>query len=207
MTSLAAALPNRTGSASTATVTTVTAEVRTLTVGSRQITMSVANQLDHAPRSMVEPMGRVRLKDRVELIGRHTTDGTLVLARMYFTSVKDGDPFWVKPPAPFVVCSEMPTQRGYDQYLLDFGGTPIEVPQVAVEKCKFIHSPHGKYCSRCKEPGYQHSPEPMCAHWSAQGQDDYIVSTIAEQRRERDAEIALMRHDEALPLIVLAGLR
>jgi hypothetical protein len=64
----------------TATVVALTAEVRVLMVGSRQITMSVANQLDHADPAEVEPFGRVRMKDAERVIGRHAPTGNLVLA-------------------------------------------------------------------------------------------------------------------------------
>lgn len=38
----------------TATVETLTAEVRALMVGSRQVTMSVYNQLDRVPHSQID---------------------------------------------------------------------------------------------------------------------------------------------------------
>ena len=43
----------------TATVETLTAEVRVLMVGSRQVTLSVYRQLDRRPSDEVEPFGRV----------------------------------------------------------------------------------------------------------------------------------------------------
>lgn len=81
----------------TATVETLTAEVRVLQVGNRQITTSVANQLDHLDdTALIEPMGRVRLSSvkcilckkanpflgpQVPdyLIGSHKTTGDLIL--------------------------------------------------------------------------------------------------------------------------------
>lgn len=70
-----------------ATVVTLTAEVRTLYVGNRQVTLSVAQQLDIVDLLDVEPMGRVRIaRDksgrREWVIGKHVNDGTLVLAEM-----------------------------------------------------------------------------------------------------------------------------
>lgn len=44
----------------TATVETLTAEVRVLMVGNRQITQSIYKQLDYAPFQDVRPFGRVR---------------------------------------------------------------------------------------------------------------------------------------------------
>jgi hypothetical protein len=78
-------MTNRTNGSATATVETLTAEVRTLIVGSRQITMSVFKQLDYEDFSKIEPMGRVRVaaKDSdsaegVDIVGRSTKSGTLV---------------------------------------------------------------------------------------------------------------------------------
>jgi hypothetical protein len=45
---------------STATVETLTAEVRVLMVGSRQVTLSVVRQLDIAKPDQIMPCGRVR---------------------------------------------------------------------------------------------------------------------------------------------------
>lgn len=69
-------------SSHTATVEALTAEVRVLKVGSRQVTMSVFNQLDFADLDDVEVFGRVRTRDEisgsVNLVGMHMTTGCLV---------------------------------------------------------------------------------------------------------------------------------
>ena len=66
----------------TATVETLTAEVRVLMVGSRQVTLSVYNQLDEVPYADIEPFGRVRPRDaeqgRVCVVGRDKESGALV---------------------------------------------------------------------------------------------------------------------------------
>ncbi len=60
----------------TARVEVLTAEVRVLVVGSRQITLSVFRQLDRVDSALIEPFGRVRDKpadpgsDRVVIVGR-----------------------------------------------------------------------------------------------------------------------------------------
>ena len=51
-----------TGSRHDAQVKTLTAEVRTLVVGSRQVTMSVYSQLDEVDYDEIEPFGRVSPK-------------------------------------------------------------------------------------------------------------------------------------------------
>ena len=63
-------------------VQVLTAEVRTLVVGARQVTMSVYEQLDTVPPGEIEPFGRVsprRATDRtIWVVGRHATTGALV---------------------------------------------------------------------------------------------------------------------------------
>ena len=75
----------------TARVEVLTAEVRVLQVGSRQVTMSVYNQLDRVERQdHIEPFGRVAPRDadsdRVYVVGASARDadrGTLVRATCY----------------------------------------------------------------------------------------------------------------------------
>lgn len=65
----------------TATVETLTAEVRVLMVGSRQITMSVARQLDTVDLMAMIPLGRINLGYGLHyVIGRHGASGSLVTA-------------------------------------------------------------------------------------------------------------------------------
>ena len=76
-----------------ATVETLTAEVRVLMVGSRQVTMSVYNQLDQAAPRNVEAFGRVSpkdaLADHVYVVGRHRHVGSLVSASLRFSWPSD----------------------------------------------------------------------------------------------------------------------
>jgi hypothetical protein len=71
-----------------ATVNTLTAEVRTLVVGARQVTLSVFNQLDVVHPLWVEPMGRVRPREngyrlsQIHVVGRAVDDGALVRSRL-----------------------------------------------------------------------------------------------------------------------------
>lgn len=71
-------------STNTATVETIAAEVRVLTVGSHQVNMSVYNQLDWS-RGPIEFFGRVNPRDAqpktLYLVGREESSGTLVRAR------------------------------------------------------------------------------------------------------------------------------
>lgn len=66
----------------TAHVEMLTAQVRTLMVGSRQITLSIAKQLDWVEFKDVIPFGRVRIRKThlIDVIGIHRKTGDLVLA-------------------------------------------------------------------------------------------------------------------------------
>jgi len=66
---------------STATVQTLTAEVRTLVVGSRQITMSVAKQLDVVPLTQLQVFGRVKLPSGDCWVIGSDPDGVLAVAK------------------------------------------------------------------------------------------------------------------------------
>lgn len=74
----------------TATVEVLTAEVRVLMVGSRQVTLSVYNQLDDVPHRLIEPFGRVNPRDRessvICVVGRQIETGTLARARTPYLS-------------------------------------------------------------------------------------------------------------------------
>ena len=63
-----------------ATVELLTAEVRVLMVGSRQVTMSVFNQLDVVHPDCVEPFGRVNFGEGSFLwgVGKRKFDSSLV---------------------------------------------------------------------------------------------------------------------------------
>ena len=75
-----------TNNAKTATVEVLTAEVRTLQVSSRQITLSVYRQLDYVDPGYVEAFGRINdsqdQESGVYVVGRSTVDGSLVRSRI-----------------------------------------------------------------------------------------------------------------------------
>lgn len=181
-----------TDSTTDARVTTITAEVRVLMVGSRQVTLSVAKQLDHVDLGGIEPFGRVRLGDRVEVIGRSREDGTLVLARLTdrpsrvpHISEDDLDPDVESMP---IICDKMMTDYD-DLYRLRLGDRDIRLYVTAVSRC-------GKHPRGIASTG-------ECGHWDPNGHEKPIRAAI----RAWDEAVALYDKADALPLIVLAGLR
>ena len=69
-------------------VQVLTAQVRTLVVGSRQVTMSVYNQLDEVRYRDIEPFGRVTPRDALDgwvyVVGRDKETGVLIRASLPF---------------------------------------------------------------------------------------------------------------------------
>ena len=175
----------------TATVEVLTAEVRVLMVGSRQVTLSVARQLDQVPLEAVEPFGRVRVRDADadQVIGRSRKDGSLVLAN--FTPLYRVQRTWI------------------DAHDLDPGAPSL--PVVCTRTC-FVHgSAHVQFEGRdvglisgaYAECGNPHQWGGSCGHWDPGAHRQSIRAAIAEHDRAADLHEAAA----ALPLIVLAGLR
>lgn len=96
-----------------ATVITLTAEVKTLVLGARQVTLGVFAQLDQVPPEEIIPFGRVsppgEKEPVVQVVGKHRETGTLVRSsypiswkgrRDYIASQpgwKDADDFPLSP--------------------------------------------------------------------------------------------------------------
>jgi hypothetical protein len=83
-----------------AEVQTLTAEVKALMIGNRQVTLSVYRQLDEVEPDEMEPFGRVRdsrdSEYAVSAVGRHRTTGALVRASRRFNP-KFGPDEWNAP--------------------------------------------------------------------------------------------------------------
>jgi hypothetical protein len=174
----------------TAHVEVLTAEVRVLMVGSRQVTLSVYRQLDPVEPEAIEPFGRVRdgqasrltwarhhdadiFRTDICVVGR-TADGTLVRSVM--------SPSW--------------SRRQWEGHILRLEGEAAALERQAEKE------------------------QEQAAQWPRGGWDGLAVATrqkAADNRRQaadwrngrpkRDKAEELYRAWQALPLIVLAGLR
>lgn len=179
----------------TATVEALTAEVRALMVGSRQITLSVYRQLDTVPVDRIEPFGRVR-DDRhksfqygdIQLVGRDSKDGSLVRADVPRPEWADIDPV---PPAFIHWCRHEIHPSVGSFVPVGHDGNHTLTWQYAVNKGNGSYS-SSSYCHCGSDPAI------LKEEWQpvAEEQLEYLAS---EQ----------VRYDEmaALPLIVLAGLK
>lgn len=173
----------------TAHIETMTAEVKVLMVGNRQITLSVAKQLDRVPLEDMFPFGRIRIdrKHPRDVIGRSNTDGALVISE-WPPTIRMGD-----LTEPITVCRIHARKSpegtlSWNTYLpLYYNETRIRVASDAIEPCKIeTHEIGGN--------------EPHCPYWHTNGNAAAISDVIA--LREIDpSELSL------LPLIVLAGLK
>lgn len=114
----------------TATVETLAASVNVLQYGNRQITLSVAKQLDVVSPYSIEPMGRVRLgkNDRPEtsVIGSDES-GNLVTADFHQLSNGYPLPKLDLPPRSFRV---QPNWTEESQWGKEWMGGPLSLPNV-----------------------------------------------------------------------------
>lgn len=172
-----------------AVVQTLVAEVRVLMVGSRQITLSVAKQLDRIPLSRLEAFGRIRVGGEGELaIGRDSADGSLAVARYaarrllpVISSADLSKPLFYCPGG-----SVIPHQR---QITVAYRARRIDIDQNCWTAAACGHRP--MLSERCD------------ADWEPNGNEGAIDAVLAKL----DAEWALHKAASRLPLIVLAGLR
>jgi hypothetical protein len=176
---------------STATVETLVAEVRVLMVGSRQVTLSVARQLDWCRHlADMEPFGRVNLDERFVVIGRHRLTGALVLAQYdpHFPRV-----VWIEASdltGKLTVCRAVLARHAVGSIMLHYNGHELQVARDALQPC-----------DDATHTGWTDADQ--CPHWRTNDQDANIDAEI-----DRHAEaMHLHRSMAALPLIVLAGLR
>ena len=177
-------------SVGTATVETLTAEVRVLMVGSRQVTLSVVKQLDAVAWDQMEPFGRVRctnpnVTSPVMLIGRHRVDGVLVVAAMPQTSYRVNVGVL---PEPITVCHAI-----FHDPSLIFEGRRIWVEAESIKECG-IHG-HLRYADLASDL--------RCKGWDSNGNEEVIRERIAGY----DSYAARVKVLEDMPLIVLAGLK
>lgn len=192
--------------AAAAVVDVLTAEVRALMIGSRQVTLSVYRQLDTVEHTECEPFGRVRdskdVHGYVWVIGRRTTDGALVRSSRVEPREPDATqeaPFEVKwadvtytrdDGSPRAIVGQEEGYRGYwvAQVLVDAG----DEVRWAIPTSYHEYSIHGIPVGwRYRNAGIAEDAERLA--WA----DLHLLREVRT------------RYEEwmALPLIVLAGLK
>lgn len=212
-----------------ATVETLTAEVRVLTVGNRQITQSVAKQLDFAPYEDVEPFGRVRLTGkgfddgkgdhRLWVIGQHKSTGALVRSTPPDTRpdtvIRDHH---LPEGEHFTIGWMVGGRDEYEKIFHFFTAFPEIVgpdgePWKFRVRCKSTEktfAPLRKYNEETGQMEYANSIGPD--HESGRritysGNMAKLCAAFHSQAEKDWSRIRTMREAQALPLIVLAGLR
>jgi hypothetical protein len=174
-----------------AEVETLVAEVRTLMVGSRQVTMSVFNQLDEC-RDLI-PFGRVRCKEPgLWLVGKHPDSGALVRLQNRYPSLpyaEDGPDAWKHFLAHHAHHAQHKLKLKEPRFCVATGRSGTELVWAAHLHYKCPDGTHG----RCPA-----DVQALQAEWER----------IAADEMERyDAEVDEYEALNELPLIVLAGLR
>lgn len=171
-----------------ATVETLTAEVRTLVVGNRQVTLSVYNQLDWVEPDEITPFGRVRRRDpghALEVVGA-TTDGALVRSGLDMPQRSD-ELVTVSPEGlPFV----------YGRTLAKLQQLPRVVAEVNGIKVIYRGTKGGTFDPDVD--GWRFTERAV--HDEAVLDAQALVASLIQRR-------ATWATWDALPLIVLAGLR
>ena len=206
--------------AMSATVETITAEVRVLMVGSRQVTLSVAKQLDEIPLSKLRPFGRVKLSPHIELIiGADAETNVLCLSSMEYKVpetahlVLPDDQRRLRP----IMCDARCRDRDvrYDdknhRWLFTSDGWPCSLPYIQVE----LRHKNGRMCwttgcSGIRQDGTicemsHHTAE--CEHFDLRDYREAIENAVEKHIKAYQDEAARIEAAEKLPLIVLAGLR
>jgi hypothetical protein len=198
----------------TAKVEVLTAEVRVLMVGSRQVTLSVYRQLDYVPPDRIEPFGRVRdshdthTGSSVFVVGRDA-DGTLVCSHAYkqptYQHITEEDfPLaheWAHAQHHFADGDDVGLTRSYF-HLPALAGTQAYVTlehavTVTCHECEMVEW-------RCRDYNHQDvKPDHDRAAWL-----NRQMGTVVRMRVAEDRELQAIYDEWAkLPLIVLAGLR
>lgn len=176
----------------TATVETLTAEVRVLMVGNRQITLSVAKQLDVVSLEDLKVFGRIKLGREYEWLIGSDADGRLALA-MYDLAVLRR-PAYVDSEdldgGQVTVCSgkRVSPTVGVE---LAFHGRRIALDERSVNRCGL---PKHEYYAQ---------EDNRCTTWATNGLERGITKAIARH----DELVVLVKMARQAPLIVLAGLR
>lgn len=182
--------------AAEAMITTLTAEVRTLVVGSRQVTLSVAKQLDVVPLADLTVMGRVRISSDYTYVIGTAGDGSLAVARYqkpWFPGPRyiNADDLTGK----VTVCQRLSSDVRGD-YHLDVQGVGFRLDSSAAQHCTI--------------PGHERwrNPRQECDGWTAPPEVMIqIKAAVGTKLRDEIATAARNKSAAAAPLIVLAGLK
>lgn len=206
----------------TATVETLTAEVRVLMVGNRQITQSVARQLDRVELDELKMFGRVRLGEDTLIIGSHFESGVLCIS--------DPKPFR-KPPGWRAILqydgdreSGPSTQNPYHWGLGDrlvsvsLAGVPCEIFASDLAEDRSAYNRHRAAVDAWNEAKqnywtthHKDYPHPFPAEptytWNPGSAKADLESQASKQFGQAVYRNDLYELAISLPLIVLAGLR
>lgn len=165
----------------TATVEVLTAEVRVLMVGSRQITLSVSRQLDRVPWRRCNPFGRIRDNNDYHdkwIIGVDTETGALV------RSILNSRPKWTSDD---------------DNRMKERYRKLSDLEDTIKHYHGFLEQGHGNYAEHIEA-----KKEEISRLKYVISEEEGFKAIIPDLQAAHDADLATFN---ALPLIVLAGLK
>lgn len=218
------------GSTSTATVETLTAEVRVLVVGNRQITLSVAKQLDFVSLDELKVFGRVKLGGNApdDLVIGSDLRGNLALARYQqfrllpsWAAWLEIDERWPESELPQVGWSVRTNSDG--EYELSFSSglrincyrencTVHPGEKAYYEAYSEWRDMQNAFCRQHRNTDGFDIPEPHRSDFGAYGWSpgphaEEIETNACEQLAEAQRRHKLYEDAKSAPLIVLAGLK
>lgn len=217
--------------AQTAKIEVLTAEVRALMIGSRQVTLSVYRQLDRVPADICEPFGRVRdtqdRGDAVFVVGKDSRTGDLVRAARERPPLRHPvvleSPPWIaawcdsreyvwhrRPSRDSFTSGEFQAEIMRDRDIAVYAWLP--------EPDWFDHVECGKRLSR--NPITLDEDDCRCSfnqdgswrgHWDVEDSDFDAAQAMRVLAAEALADLRMLHTEyvewSQLPLIVLAGLK
>jgi hypothetical protein len=185
----------------TATVETLTAEVRVLMVGSRQVTMSVYNQLDTAEYEDTELFGRVSPRDAeygyIYFIGRHRENGSLIRGSVpsEVAAIKNENP---------MLWDDI---RGLRDEIVNFSGKIADHRRGTSWSVRCSKEDHSQCTVHIRINGQWMNRQIAAVEADIERLRNEMAELEREGRQELAGARALAAAVSELPLIVLAGLR
>jgi len=177
------------------TVTTLTAAVRVLMVGKRQVTLSVFRQLDEVDIERIEPFGRVRDNGKQHLVGVDVETGNLVRANLMRANAIPSRPIINScdiPDGSVRGCVRVIHRTPQEPMALNFGGWTVSVDRYIMRRLE-----------GCKCEWFRHDEPCTDKIWVDDG-----VSEVAQDIAAKHEWLkSLHARGLSMGLIVLAGLK
>lgn len=188
----------------TAHIETLTATVNTLVVGARQITLSIAKQLDVTELADLKVMGRVRIDRGVDDVIGTAPDGSLAIAHIKLRCDWRSGPYCILPPRSIDLCSwHLWAYKNLSAAIILEATFPTDAAPPII---KFNVGPEA--CDWCTiNAHYRGGSRPVCPSAMDASAHDEVKKRVASWNAAAAEDRARYEAARSAPLIVLAGLR